>query len=414
MVTAIVAAAGRGQRFGAPENKVFARLAGRTVLEWSLEALSGCPDVETIVVVTGAEDRQRVEGLCRSFERVCSVCEGGAERSDSVQSALSAVPPATTVVAIHDGARPLVSAALVGACIAAAREHGAALPATPVSDTVKRSVDGLFTLETVERRALYAVQTPQVFRLELVREAYCAAHAAGFAGTDDASYVERLGHPVHLVPGERTNLKITLPEDLELAEAWMNRRDVDRAARLGNGAVPAEGETRRGGTIPPSPEIRTGFGYDVHRLVSGRPLWLGGVELHHPDGLGLEGHSDADVVLHAIADALLGAAALGDIGMHFPNTDERYRGIRSRMLLTHVGHLLRDHGWDVVHVDATLLAERPRIRPHVDHMRHEIATALGMDAHCVSVKATTNECLGFVGREEGMAAHAVATLRRAG
>ncbi len=414
MVTAIVAAAGRGRRFGAPENKVFARLAGRTVLEWSLHALSGCADVEAIVVVTGAEDRARVEALSRSFERVCSVCEGGAERSDSVQNALNAVPPETTVVAIHDGARPLVSSSLVGACIAAAREHGAALPATPVSDTVKRSADGRFTLETVDRRELYAVQTPQAFRVELVREAYRAAHGAGFVGTDDASYVEHLGHPVHLVPGERTNLKITLPEDLELAEAWMNRRDADRGASLGDAAVPAEGEALCGGSVPPIPEMRTGFGYDVHRLAPGRPLWLGGVELHHPDGLGLEGHSDADVVLHAIADALLGAATLGDIGMHFPNTDERYRGIRSRVLLTHVGHLLRDHGWNVVHVDVTLLAERPRIRPHVDRMRHEIATALGMDAHCVSVKATTNECLGFVGREEGMAAHAVATIRPVG
>jgi 2-C-methyl-D-erythritol 4-phosphate cytidylyltransferase/2-C-methyl-D-erythritol 2,4-cyclodiphosphate synthase len=256
------------------------------------------------------------------------------------------------------------------------------LPATPDSDTLKRFLDGSATLETVDRRELYGVQTPQVFRLGLLLEAYRSAQAEGFAGTDDGSYVERLGHPVTLVPGERNNLKITVAEDLRMAEGL-----------LSGGAV------------------RTGFGYDVHQLVPGRPLVLGGVALEHPAGLGLDGHSDADVLLHAIADALLGACALGDIGEHFPNTDPRYAGISSLVLLRVVADKVRESGFDIVNVDAMLLAERPKIRPHVDRMRANIAEALRIDPGGVSVKATTNERLGFEGREEGMAAHAVATVR---
>ena len=384
MVTAIVAAAGRGRRFGAGENKVFAPLAGRTVLHWSLHQLAASGAVDTIVIVTGAEDLQRVREIAAAFPLVHAVCEGGAERYDSVQNALAALPEGTDVVAVHDGARPLATPALIASVVGEAREHGAALPATPISDTLKRSADGTETRETVDRRGLYAVQTPQAFRRDLLVEAYRSAGADGFTGTDDASYVERLGHPVRLVPGERNNLKITVQEDLQMAEAILS----------------------------PSPVLRTGFGYDVHRLAPDRRLVLGGVELHHPQGLGLDGHSDADVLLHAISDALLGAAALGDIGQHFPNTDERYRGVSSLVLLGAVSRLLREHGWEPVNVDSMLIAERPKIGPHVDTMRRHIAEAMDLDPGAISVKATTNERLGFPGREEGMAAHAVATIRK--
>ncbi len=384
MVTAVVAAAGRGRRFGAPENKIFAPLAGKTVLDHALAALSACREIDYLVIVTGAEDLGRVRRIAVSFPKVHAVCEGGAERYESVINALHAVPPGTDLVAVHDGARPLVSPTLISAVVRAARESGAALPATPVSDTVKRSPDGRSTLETVDRRELYAVQTPQVFRLDLLLEAYSRAHTEHFTGTDDASYVERMGHPVSLVPGERNNLKITVAEDLRMAEGIM----------AGGAAV------------------RTGFGYDVHQLVPNRPLVLGGVDLEHPAGVGLDGHSDADVLLHAIADALLGAVALGDIGEHFPNTDPRYAGVSSLVLLRAVAEKVRERGYEVVNVDAMLLAERPKIRPHVDRMRANIAGALGVDPDAVSVKATTNERLGFEGREEGMAAHAVATVRR--
>ncbi|MFN3649052.1 MAG: 2-C-methyl-D-erythritol 4-phosphate cytidylyltransferase [Armatimonadota bacterium] len=383
MVTAIVAAAGRGRRFGAPENKVFAALAGRPVLAWTLQALQTAAGIDAIIVVTAEEDLERVREIAAGFPKTHTVCQGGAERYDSIQNALAHVPAGTELVAVHDGARPLATPRLIDACVAAARESGAALPATPVADTVKRSDDGETTRETVDRRALYGVQTPQVFRYDLLVTAYRSARESDFTGTDDASYVEQLGHPVTLVPGERRNLKITVAEDLRMAEALLG------------------GETR------------TGFGYDVHRLEPGRPLVLGGVELQHPEGLGLEGHSDADVLLHAISDALLGAAALGDIGLHFPNTDEQYRGASSLVLLRVVGERVREQGWDVVNVDAMLLAERPKIGPHVATMRAHIAEALRIEPDRVSIKATTNERLGFVGREEGMSAHAVATLRRA-
>jgi 2-C-methyl-D-erythritol 4-phosphate cytidylyltransferase / 2-C-methyl-D-erythritol 2,4-cyclodiphosphate synthase len=382
MLTGILAAAGRGRRFGATENKVFAPLAGKTVLHWSAAALAVCAEVDALVFVAAAEDLERVREIAAAFPRTHAVCEGGAERCDSVWNALRAVPASTEWVAVHDGARPLTSPHLVSRVIAAALEAGAALPATPVSDTLKRSPEGRETRETVDRRELYGVQTPQVFRYDLLLEAYRSARETSFTGTDDASYVERLDHPVRLVPGERNNLKITVAEDLRMAEALM-----------------------AGGSV-----VRTGFGYDVHRLVPGRALVLGGVELEHPAGLGLEGHSDADVLLHAISDALLGAAALGDIGEHFPNTDPRYHGISSLLLLREVAEKLREAGWEVVNVDAMLLAERPRIRPHVDRMRSHIAEALGVGPEQVSIKATTNERLGFEGREEGIAAHAVATV----
>jgi len=386
MVTAIIAAAGRGRRFGAPENKVFAPLAGRTVLHRTLSVLSGCTEIDALVVVTGAEDLERVREIASEFPKTHAVCEGGDERCDSVWNALQALPAGTSLVAVHDAARPLVSVELVAQVIEVARRHDAALPATPVSDTLKRSGDGASTLETVDRSGLYGVQTPQIFERELLVRAYEGARAAAFVGTDDASYVERLGHPVQLVPGERNNLKITVAEDLEMAEAILRSHDAQ-------------------------PVIRTGFGYDVHQLVAGRPLVLGGVALEHPGGLGLDGHSDADVLLHAIADALLGAAALGDIGEHFPNTDPQYRGISSLVLLRVVGERLREAGWQIVNLDAMLLAEQPKIRPHVDRMRAAIAAALSIDPHQVSIKATTNEKLGFEGREEGIAAHAVATIR---
>jgi len=386
MVTAIVAAAGKGRRFGAPENKVFAPLAGHSVLHWTLTGLSACAAIDALVIVTGVDDLDQVRKITAHFPKVHAVCEGGAERSDSVWNALQAVPSGTELVAVHDAARPLASQSLLAAVVEAARIHHAALPATPVSDTLKRSADGHQTLETVDRSTLYGVQTPQVFSLDLLLRAYREAQSAGFLGTDDASYVERLGHPVILVPGERTNLKITVAEDLLVAEALLSDR------------------------VTP-PVVRTGFGYDVHRLVPGRGLVLGGVPLQHPEGLGLDGHSDADVLLHAIADALLGAAALGDIGEHFPNTDPQYRGISSLVLLRIVGERVREAGWEPVNLDAMLIAERPKIRPHVDQMRSTIAEALGLTASQVSIKATTNELLGFEGREEGIAAHAVATVR---
>jgi len=382
-ITAILAAAGTGARFGGGENKIFAEIGGRPVLLWSLEALLASPRVATAVIVANPRDRDRIAELTRDVSQVAEICLGGAERADSVWNALQRLPREAGWVAVHDAARPAASLELIERVAAAAEQHRAAVPALPVTDTLKRSDDGLTTLTTVNRREFFTVQTPQIFERGLLADAYREARAAGFSGTDDASYVERAGVPVRLVAGEAANLKITHPEDL---------------ARAARALAPP----------PASGPVRTGFGYDVHRLVAGRPLVLGGVTLEHP--LGLDGHSDADVLLHALCDALLGAAALGDIGEHFPNTEERWRGVSSLRLLREVARMVAQAGWRVVNVDLMLIAEAPRIRPYVGAMTAIIAAALHTGIGQVNLKATTGEGMGFVGREEGMAAHAVATL----
>lgn len=384
---AVIVAAGRGRRLGAKLNKVFLPLAGRPLLWWTLRAFEACQEVREVVLVVGAGEERKARELVRAanFGKVGAVCAGGASRGESVRAGLACLPDHAELVAVHDGARPLVTPALIGACVEAAARHGAALPALPVTDTLKHAAPDGTLAATVERAGLYTVQTPQVFRRALLTQAYERARADGVEGTDDASLVERIGHPVHPVPGDPDNLKVTVADDLPRAAALLERR------------------------YPPG-ETRVGIGYDVHRLVPDRPLRLGGVSIPHSHGL--LGHSDADVLLHAICDALLGAAALGDIGLHFPNTDPRYAGIASIELLRAVVRMLADHGWEPRQIDATLLAEAPRVRPHVPAMQAAIAAALGCPIERVSLKATTSEGLGFVGRREGIAAWAVATVAR--
>jgi 2-C-methyl-D-erythritol 4-phosphate cytidylyltransferase/2-C-methyl-D-erythritol 2,4-cyclodiphosphate synthase len=412
-VRAVVVAAGRGARFGG--DKLSRPIAGRPVLRWALGAFEACPEIDAVTLVVAAENREASAAWVAEagFTRVTTVCAGGAERQESVLQGLRASPPATWV-AVHDGARPLVTPALIQACLAAAREHGAAAPALPVVDTLKRLDPEGRMRETVDRRAFLAIQTPQVFRWELLLEAHEAAARAGFQGTDCASLVERLDHPVFPVPGDPRNLKITTPDDLALAEALLEASGVGcsgtRAA--GGWGVGTESDSPHH-PITPSPhqQFRVGFGYDVHPLAPGRPLVLGGVTIPHP--LGLEGHSDADVLCHAIGDALLGAAGLGDLGKHFPNTDLRWKDASSLDLLRRIAALAREAGWAVAHVDATLLAEAPKIAPHVPAMAMQIAAALGLPVPAVNLKATTCEGLGFIGRREGMAAQAVVTVTAA-
>jgi 2-C-methyl-D-erythritol 4-phosphate cytidylyltransferase/2-C-methyl-D-erythritol 2,4-cyclodiphosphate synthase len=382
---AVVVAAGRGARFGG--DKLSRPLRGRPVLHWTLTAFEACPAIDTITLVVSEENREAAAALVADagFPRVAAVVVGGAERQESVFRGLRAAPPAA-LVAVHDGARPLISPTLIARCVEAAAEHGAAAPALPVVDTLKRTDPEGRMRETVDRRPLRAIQTPQVFQWPLLWEAHETAARDGFAGTDDASLVERLGHPVFAVPGDPRNLKITTPEDLALAEALL---------------IPYPS------SLIPHPLSRTGFGYDVHRLVAGRPLILGGVAIPYP--LGLDGHSDADVLCHAIGDALLGAAGLGDLGRHFPDTEARWKDASSLALLRRIVVLAREAGWAPLHVDATLLAEAPKIAPHVPAMAECIGSALGLPPAAVNVKATTTEGLGFVGRREGMAAQAVVT-----
>lgn len=364
-------------------NKQFLPLGDLPVLARSLLAFEEAPSVGAVVVVVTAGDAGRVAELARGewgCRKVAAVVPGGESRQESVLAGLLALPPDTEVVLVHDGARPLLEPRLVEAVLSEAKRWGAAALAVPVRDTVKEAGGDGFVARTLPRERLWLAQTPQAFRCELLLEAHRRARELGLAATDDAALVEALGHPVRLVRGSYRNLKITFPEDYETALALV------------------------GGVAP----VRFGFGYDVHRLVPGRLLILGGVTVPFP--LGLEGHSDADVLLHAVMDALLGAAGLGDIGRHFPDSDPRYAGASSLWLLEQVGQMLSQKGFRVQNVDATLVAQAPRLAAYLPAMEENIARVLGVDVARVNVKATTTEGLGFAGRGEGIAAYAVAAL----
>jgi 2-C-methyl-D-erythritol 4-phosphate cytidylyltransferase / 2-C-methyl-D-erythritol 2,4-cyclodiphosphate synthase len=388
----VVAAAGTGARFreaagGSHLPKTFLPLAGRPIWCHAATALAACEDVEEVVVVVPPEFVGGAEEAACALPKVRHIVPGGERRQDSVLSALralAAVPP--EFVAVHDGARPLASSELVRRCIASAWERGSGVAAVPVTDTLKRASTEGQVVETVDRSGLWAMQTPQVFGFPKLLAAHEAAQANGEEATDDAALVERLGERVWLVMGEETNLKVTRPADLQMAEAILTHRD--------------------GGA-----EVRVGHGFDVHRFHPSRACILGGVRVPHSQGLA--GHSDADVVVHAIMDAVLGALALGDIGRHFPDTDPAYAGVSSLELARRVAALAAERGYTVANIDATVIAEAPRIAPHADAMRQCIAEAFGCAADGVSVKGTTTEGLGFTGRGEGIATHAVAVLRGA-
>jgi 2-C-methyl-D-erythritol 4-phosphate cytidylyltransferase/2-C-methyl-D-erythritol 2,4-cyclodiphosphate synthase len=306
---------------------------------------------------------------------------GGATRQATVRNALTHLPDGVRFVAVHDAARPLVSHALLDRLIATAMQYGTAIPALPVQDTLKRADNGRTVQATVPREGLYRVQTPQVFRADWLINAHRRAAEEGFEqATDDAQLLERAGYPVHLVDGDPRNLKLTTPDDLHLLRL-----------HIGEGAL-----------------TRTGIGYDIHQLTEGRTLMLGGVAIEYP--YGLQGHSDADVVLHAICDALLGAAALGDIGQHFPNTDPRWKDASSLTLLQQVRTMLAQHGWQPLNIDAMALAEAPKLAPYIPEMRQRIAHTLGILPEQVSIKATTNEGMDAVGARRAIACYAVAAI----
>lgn len=390
-VRAIIPAAGRGKRFGAAGNKLFLPLAGRPVLAHTLRAFEDSRRVDAVILVLAPGDREALAGLLARyrFGKLRAVIDGGAERQDSVARGLELVDTGG-IVLVHDGARPLVTPDLIDEAVAAAERWGAAVVGIPVKDTVKVVTDG-WIRETPDRRGLFAAQTPQAFRADLLHRAFDWARSTGFLGTDEASLVERTGTRVRLVPGSPENVKITTAEDMLVAEEILGRR--------GSSAV-SQGNT--GG------RVSVGFGFDVHPLVEGGRLVLGGVEIPHSHGL--LGHSDADVAIHALADALLGAAGLGDVGRHFPDTDESLRGISSLTILKRVGEMLREAGWRVANADLTVVAQTPRLNPHFPEMRSRLAAALGVPESAVNLKATTSEGLGFPGRGEGMVAFAVAAL----
>jgi 2-C-methyl-D-erythritol 4-phosphate cytidylyltransferase/2-C-methyl-D-erythritol 2,4-cyclodiphosphate synthase len=377
-VTGIFVAAGSAQRMNGVD-KVWAELDGEPVIAHSLRTLARYLDSVVLVVRPGDEVRGRTSVGPLLPENVrLEVVAGGAVRQASVRNGLaSAGNP--ELVAVHDAARPFVDARTFELLLATAQKTGAAIPAARVADTIKRVVDGVVA-HTVPRDDLWQAQTPQVFKTDLLRQAIESVDDA--SATDEAALIEALGRPVTVVPSSPANFKITTPDDLA------------RARSVVNGQLPLG--------------LRVGFGYDIHRLVAGRHLVLGGVQFDHPTGL--DGHSDADVLLHAIMDAALGAAALGDIGVHFPNTDERWRDCPSVSLLELVGAILSSRGLSVVNIDATLIAESPKIGHRALEMREIIARALSISVERVSVKATTAEGTGAEGRLEAISAHAVATV----
>ena len=385
-VGAIIVAAGSGSRLPGPVQKPFLPLGGGTVLDRALAAFEQSPIVDQIAVVVGAVHMEDLRA--RLCGKVVSVVAGGDQRRASVAAGLEALPDVAWVV-VHDGVRPFVSQGLIERVLDAAQRYGAATAALPVTDTLKDVTEDRVH-RTVDRAGLYAVQTPQAFRAVLLRDAHRRVPVTDPV-TDDAELVERLGEPVAVVPGEPGNIKITTPADLELARLY----DAARRDAVGMGVA-----------------VRIGVGYDVHRLVPDRALVLGGVTIPHPRGLA--GHSDADVLAHAITDAVLGAAGQRDIGHSFPPDDPAFRGADSLVLLRSVAERLRVEGWVVVNVDAVVLAEAPRLATFVEAMTERLARALGVHPGQVGIKATTMEGLGPIGRGDGIAAQAVALVRRAG
>jgi 2-C-methyl-D-erythritol 4-phosphate cytidylyltransferase/2-C-methyl-D-erythritol 2,4-cyclodiphosphate synthase len=385
----LVVAAGRGSRAGAGLPKQYRAIAGRPVLGWTLEALLGhCPD-SALVCVIHPDDIDLFAAACVGLEpaaaaRLLPPAFGGATRQASVHAGLEALAArAPALVLIHDGARPFATPALVARARQAARTRGAAIPGVPVVDTVKEvDADGRI-VATPPRARLRAVQTPQAFQFPLILAAHRAAAAAAETElTDDAAVAEWAGHAVHVFEGDSSNMKITSAEDLAAAEARL---------------------------IGERPDIRIGQGYDVHAFGPGDGVWLGGLLIPHKQGL--IGHSDADVLSHAITDALFGALGDGDIGSHFPPSDPQWRGAASAIFLAAAAEAVRAKGGMIAHVDATIVCETPKIGPHREAIRAKLASIMGVSMTRVALKATTSERLGFTGREEGMAALALATVR---
>ena len=380
-VSAVLVAAGSSTRMGF--DKLSFDLGGETVLHRSIRAFAQCPQITELVLVAG-KNREFVAQQAADCPKPVQIVAGGATRAESAKNGVLAAHG--ELVAVHDAARPFVSAVVITAALEAAARCGAAAPAVPVKDTIKAAARGdgktvppdCAVCATPDRSTLYAVQTPQCFD----RAAYLAAldeldEASARLVTDDCSLFELTGRPVELVQGDYANIKITTREDLP--------------------------RTENGGK-----KMRIGHGYDVHRLVEGRKLILGGVEV--PYEKGLLGHSDADVLAHAVMDAVLGAAALGDIGQHFPDNDPAYAGADSLELARHVARILSEHDYRVENIDATILCQRPKLAPHIPAMRRNLADAFGLPVDAVSVKATTEEHLGFTGEGLGIAAHAVALI----
>ncbi|HYB93881.1 MAG TPA: 2-C-methyl-D-erythritol 4-phosphate cytidylyltransferase [Vicinamibacterales bacterium] len=384
-VAAIVAAGGRGLRVGADRPKQFLDIAGRSLLQRSIAALAASPRISEIVVALPADHLD--QGRAFKADRIpLTFVAGGERRQDSVANAFAKTSKHAEVIVIHDAARPFVTADVIARAVDGAQVYGAAIAGIGVRDTVKQTsaiqADGSRMIRgTVPRDTIVLAQTPQAFRRDVLVRAL--TEGAAVDATDEAMLVERLGLPVHVVEGDPRNVKITTPDDLAAAQ-----------------------EAAKASTAPLS--MRIGTGYDLHTLIEGRPLILAGVRIEFERGL--SGHSDADIVCHAVTDALLGAAGAGDIGRMFPDTDAKWKDADSMTMLKGAVARISDLGYRVGNVDVTVIAQRPKLLPHLDAMRANLAAALGIEAAAVSVKGKTNEGVDSMGRGESMAAHAVALL----
>jgi 2-C-methyl-D-erythritol 4-phosphate cytidylyltransferase/2-C-methyl-D-erythritol 2,4-cyclodiphosphate synthase len=382
-VAAVVVAAGQGLRAGGELPKQFRRIAGETLLEHALSTFAKSPGIAFVQPVIRSQDLALVRTLTDGIN-ILEPVSGGVTRQASVRAGLEALlARAPEIVLVHDAARPFASADLIARAIEAARKTGAAVPALPVADTVKRVSDAGVIEETLDRNSIRLVQTPQAFAFAALLEAHRRAAAQGRHDfTDDAALAEWAGMTVSVFAGEPGNIKFTTPEDFARAETMQSAALAD---------------------------VRTGSGLDVHAFGPGDHVTLGGVRIPHPQAL--TGHSDADVALHALTDAILGALADGDIGAHFPPSDPQWRGASSDRFLTFAVERVQARGGRIAHLDLTIVCEAPRIGEHRDRMRANIANLAGIDIERVGVKATTSEKLGFTGRGEGIAAYATATIR---
>ncbi|MFC4620219.1 bifunctional 2-C-methyl-D-erythritol 4-phosphate cytidylyltransferase/2-C-methyl-D-erythritol 2,4-cyclodiphosphate synthase [Camelliibacillus cellulosilyticus] len=381
----VIPAAGSGRRINAGQNKLLLKIGDDPIIIHTLRVFERDENCEGIVLVVKQEEMDDFKRLTATagITKVKRLVKGGNERQDSVRRGLSTLE-GDGLVLIHDGARPFVSESLLKRVVEAAENGSAAIPAMPVKETLKKVADH-YIVATIDRRNLWAAQTPQAFRLSVILEAHNKAAEGHIAVTDDAALMEWFDHDVSIVPGEESNIKVTTPDDLELADYFM-----------------AKGMAKMG--------TRIGQGFDVHRFTEGRPLIIGGVTI--PYDRGLEGHSDADVLLHAISDALLGAIGAGDIGRHFPDTDPRYKGADSKQLLKEVWSMVKAHGYSLGNIDAVIIAQKPKMAPYIAPMQSVVAELLEVDKESVNIKATTTETLGFTGREEGIAAQAVCLIEK--
>ncbi|MBR5496168.1 MAG: 2-C-methyl-D-erythritol 2,4-cyclodiphosphate synthase [Oscillospiraceae bacterium] len=365
-------------------NKQFVTLCGMPVIEHSIRAFSKRADVNEIVAVTSAESIDDIKVIAEKYKTIkpITVVPGGATRQESVACGVDALKFESKLVAIHDGARPLIDDKSISRVFEKAYETGAATVGVAVKDTIKKAQDGVIT-QTPDRSKLYITQTPQVFCLSLYKEAMQKAKLQGKDYTDDCQLIENCAKKVSMVEGDYRNIKITTPEDIEIAKAFLGQKESF---------------------------MRIGHGYDVHKFAPNRKLILAGVEINSE--LGLLGHSDADVLAHAIMDSILGAMGQGDIGKHFPDTDEQFKGADSMKLMAHVIKIADKLGYCVQNIDATVVAQAPKLAPYIEQMAQNIANVCMIDRSFVNVKATTEEGLGFTGRKEGISAHCVCIIKQ--